>query len=170
MKAIKYILICFLVIFLISGCAKKEVAPVKESPSGLQTEADISKVTPEETSAPAVNIAEVSLMSSKTMKPDFVEIKKGMTVRFVNKEENYYHNIVIYPATIQIPSTKDVIAQSGNIKPGESWDYTVKDSGEYIVKDIYSGTMRGKITADVTEEILVNTLKNGKVIGRIYMD
>ena len=65
--------------------------------------------------------------------------------------------------------TKNIIIkliQSGNIAPEDSWDYTFEETGKYIVKDIYSGTMRGQITTEVIKEII----SEGKVVGTINVE
>ena len=60
---------------------------------------------------------------------------------------------------------KDIIVKSENIAPFGSWDYVFEESGNYIVKDIYSGTMKGEITAEVTADI-----SEAEIIGRIDVE
>ena len=75
--------------------------------------------------------------------------------------------MIIYFAEIERPTQKDVIVQSGNIAPGEYWEYEFDEKGEYIIKDIYSGTMRGKITGDTTKKTILELLNEGKIGGTI---
>jgi len=162
MKVIKYFLILFLIIFL-AGCVKKEAMPREEMPAAVPRPVE----KPEEIPLPtAPGVFEVDLTAEKIMVPDIIKIKKGTTVRWFNRDTKFYHNLVIYSAAIEKPRASDVIAQSGNINPGEYWEYVFEESGDYIVKDVYSGTMRGEITAEVISEIL----EKGEIIGRVSVE
>ncbi len=151
MKLVRYIILCFLILFLISGCGKD----VEE---GM-----VEEITEEVEEVPETAATiEVRLTEEKIMVPDELQIAKGNKVRWVNEDKNFNHNLVIYSAEIERPATKDIIIKSGNIVPGNSWDYIFEESGVYTVKDIYSGTMRGEITAEVTADI-----SEGDVIGTV---
>ena len=156
MRLIKYLIICFLIIFLVSGCAKEEVQEEKVVEE-ITEEAQVEEEIPELVSHLAVRLTE-----DKVMVPSKLEIAKGDAVKWVNEDKNFNHNLIIYSAMIERPSAKDIIVQSGNIAPGDSWDYTFEESGDYTVKDVYSGTMRGEITAEVTADI-----SEEKVIGTV---
>ena len=97
------------------------------------------------------------------MIPNQIDIPKGSILEWVNEDKNFNHNLVIYSAVIERPSAKDIIVQSGNIAPGDSWDYTFEETGEYRIRDIYSGTMRGEVSAEVTAELI----SEGKDIGTV---
>jgi plastocyanin len=159
MKLIKYTILCFLILFLVSGCVKEVITEEEEEMP--------EKITEEEAQAeeevPGIVSHTVRLTKDKTMVPDSIQIKKGEAVKWVNEDKSFYHNIIIYPADIERPAAKDVIVQSGNIAPEDSWEYLFEESGSYAVKDIYSGTMRGEITAEATAELI----SEGKVIGTI---
>ncbi len=147
MKLIKYIILCFLILFLISGCVK-EVEEEEQVVEEIGEEEDVIEEVPE-----FVSHVVVILTEEKTMVPDELQISKGDVIKWVNEDKNFNHNLVIYSADIERPSTKDIIVKSGNIAPGDSWDYIFEESGVYTIKDIYSGTMRGEITAEVTADI-----------------
>lgn len=167
---IQYIVICFLVIFLISGCAQQEIQPVPEKPAPIAPVAEQPAEQPEAAEA-LQTILEVNLTKEKLMSPNRLNITKGDVVRFYNRDgKEFYHNVVIYPAGIKIPKTSDVIVQSGNIKYEDYWEYTFNNRGEYAVKDIYSGTMRGEITADTVMAFLAEALEKGEVIGIISVE
>jgi plastocyanin len=153
MKSKRYIIICFLIVFLVTGCAKKEAAPSDEDLVEEISEPVLKKV---------LTIAEVDLTAEKIMVPDKLTIKKGTMVRWNNKDKNFNHNLFIYPAEIERPKQEDIIVQSGNIAPSEQWDYVFEESGNYIVRDIYSGTMKGEITAEAAADI-----SGAEIIGRI---
>ena len=85
MKAIKVVIVCLLILFLV-GCGKEKVEPTIEEPT--------SAVESEEEATPIV--VEVDLTSDKVMDPSEVEIEKGNSVRWYNKDEGFYHNVVIY--------------------------------------------------------------------------
>jgi plastocyanin len=155
---IKYLIVCFLILFLVSGCVEEEVQEedqiVEEIAEGVQVEEEpvfVSHIV-------------VKLTSDKVMDPDNLQINEGDVIKWVNEDKRFNHNLVIYPADIERPITKDIIVKSGNIAPEGSWDYTFEEAGEYVVKDIYSGTMRGEVTAEVTAII-----SEGKDIGTIYV-
>jgi len=151
-----------LLIVFLAGCAKEGVQPRQEMPAVVPATGE-----PEVTPMPSVlKTVEVNLTADKLMIPDNIKIKKGTAVRFFNREEKYYHNLIIYSADVEKPMASDVIAQSSNINPGEYWEYVFERSGEYVVKDIYSGTMRGEITAEVVSEIL----EKGEIIGTISVE
>jgi plastocyanin len=160
MRLIKYIILCLLVLFLVSGCAEEEVQDdgiVEEL--GEEVDEGVDKV-PEFVSHVVVRLTE-----EKTMDPSELHIAKGDVVKWVNEDKNFNHNLVIYPAEIERPTTKDIIVKSGNIAPGGNWDYTFEEAGEYVVKDIYSGTMRGEITAEATADI-----SKGEDIGTVNVE
>ena len=125
-----YVVLYLLVISLI-GCAK-ESEPIQESPADVLS-AESPPPFPGETN---IAITEVDLTADKRMEPDEIQIKPGATIRWNNKDSNYYHNLIIYFAEIERPTQKDVIVQSGNIAPGEYWEYEFDEKGEYIIKDI----------------------------------
>jgi plastocyanin len=158
MKPIKYSLACLLIAFLLGGCVKKEASPREEAPAPLQSE--------EKEEAYIPTVFEVEITANKTMVPKNLSIKKGDSVRWYNNDKKFNHNILIYPADIARPAEEDITAQSGNIAPGTFWKYTFEKSGEYAVKDIYSGTMTGKITAEIVSE----NLGKQEVIGRISVE
>ena len=162
MVSIRSIIICFLIVFLLSGCVKKEIEPIEEMPAQIQEE------IPE--AVPAV--FEVKLTEDLTMVPDELNIQKGTTVKWIhNANKNMYHQLVLYSADIRdIPTPDDIIARSGNFKFGESWEYDFEEAGEYKVRDIYAGTMRGEITAEVIREITPELLEDSEVIGTIYVE
>ena len=163
MRFIKYLIICFLVVFLISGCVKKGVVPIEELPASVEAP---EEEFPEPVKEGVLTIFEVDLTADKIMVPDTILVKKGTMVRWNNKDRNFYHKLIIYPANIERPMPEDVIVQSENIDPWGWWDYVFEESGKYIVKDIYSGTMRGQVTAEVTRG-LSEILDEGEVIGTI---
>ena len=142
MKVVKGVIV-LLILVLIVGCAKGIVEPTIEEPTPA-----VEEVVEEEV------IVEIDLTESKIMDPDNLDIKKGTTVRWNNNDKGFYHNVVIYNLNVEIPTPKDVIVQSGNINPGEYWDYVFEESGKYAVKDIYSGTMKGEITANAVVNFL----------------
>ncbi len=158
MKLIKYIILCFLILFLVSGCVKEVKEEQEQVVEEITEEAGVEEEVPK-----AVVSIEVRLTEEKTMVPDELQIAKGDKVKWTNEEKNFNHNLIIYSADIERPGAKDIIVQSGNIAPGNSWEYAFEESGDYIVKDIYSGTMRGEITAEVTAELI----SEGKVVGTI---
>jgi len=156
MKSKRYLIICLLVIFLVIGCAKKETAPSYNVPS---------EEMPEPLPETVVTISEVDLTAEKIMVPDKLTIQKGTMVRWNNKDKNFNHNLYIYSAEVERPKQEDIIVQSGNIAPFGWWDYVFEESGTYTVRDIYSGTMKGEITAEVTADI-----SEAKIIGRIDVE
>ncbi|MBW2981896.1 hypothetical protein KY343_03395 [Candidatus Woesearchaeota archaeon] len=165
MRSIKCIILCFLVLFLASSCAKEETQDngvIEEigSEEIHEVSDEISDKTPE-----FVSHIVVKLTEEKTMDPSDLSISKGDVIKWVNEDKKFNHNLVIYPADIERPMSKDIIVKSGNIAPGGSWDYTFEEPGSYIIKDIYSGTMRGEITAEVIAEI-----SEEDIIGRIDVE
>jgi plastocyanin len=159
MKLVKYLITCFLIIFLVSGCAEKGVEEEAEVPEGVEEE----RTPIEEKPMPQIVI---KLTSDKVMVPNEIEISKGNMLKWVNEDTNFNHNLVIYSAAIERPSAKDIIVQSGNIAPGGSWDYTFEEAGKYKIRDIYSGTMRGEVTAEVTAELI----SEGKDVGTVIVE
>ena len=161
-----------LIISLAKGCVENEVKPVTEMPIPVEEpeiEPEVDKglfVEETPTEEEIVAVFNVDLTKDKLMDPDSIKVKKGTIVRWFNKDKLFFHNIVIYSADVKIPTSDDVIAQSGNIIPGEYWGYIFNKPGEYSVKDIYSGTMRGKITAEVVSEIL----EKGEFAGKILVE
>ena len=151
---IKYLLAGVLILFLVSGCAKEvEEAEVKEV---IEEKEEVVEEVPE-----FVSHIVVILTEEKIMDPSDLQISKGDVIKWVNEDTNFYHNLVIYSSEIERPMPDDLIIQSGNIAPGNSWEYTFEESGDYTIRDIYSGTMSGKITAKVIADT------EGKVIGTI---
>ena len=144
MKKAGCFVIFFLIVFLV-GCAKEGIEPRQEMPGAVP---GVVEREPEVTPAPSVlGTVEVDLTADKVMVPNEVEIKKGTAVRWYNREEKFYHNLVIYSADIETPRASDVIAQSGNINPGEYWEYVFEEPGRFTAKDIYS-MMKGEITVE----------------------
>ena len=160
MKIKKYTLICFFIFLLVIGCMKKEEA---DSYDKIVSSAD--EEISEPVSEKALMAAEVNLTASKIMVPERLTIKKGTAVRWNNQDKNFYHNLIIYSAEIERPKSDDIIIQSGNIAPLKWWDYVFEESGNYAVKDIYSGTMKGEITAEAAADI-----SETKIIGRIAVE
>lgn len=137
MKIIKCVVLCFLIMFLVSGCFKE----AKET-------ADVVDKLPEDTDRGSLGVSKsmIRLTSDKKMDPNSLTIRKGEGVKWTNEDQKVNHNLVIYSAAIERPTSNDIIVKSSNIAPGDSWDYVFEESGVYTVKDIYSGTMRGEIT------------------------
>jgi plastocyanin len=158
MKIIKYVILCFLVLFLISGCAKEEIKEEEKVVESIGKEEVQKGEIPE-----FVSHIVVKLTEEKVMEPSELTITKGDVIKWVNEDKSFNHNLIIYSAEIERPTTKDIIVKSNNIAPGGSWDYTFEESGIYIVKDIYSGTMRGEITA----EVIADFISEENVIGTV---
>jgi len=164
---LKFISLIILVLFLVSGCAGKIAegdGQIAEDIEGIGKDAQADENVQVSEGA-LVSPVVVRLTEQKTMDPDELHISKGDTVKWVNTDKNFNHNLVIYPAEIERPTAKDIIVQSGNIAPSSSWDYTFEESGTYAVKDIYSGTMRGEITAEVTADI-----SEAEIIGTVSVE
>ncbi|MBW2965683.1 hypothetical protein KY342_01110 [Candidatus Woesearchaeota archaeon] len=160
MRSIRYVVICFLIVFII-GCAKDGIIPSEELPVTEEVLEEMPGPVTEE----VLTIVEVDLTSDKVMVPDRIIIKKGTMIRWNNKDKNFNHNLLIYSADIERPKQEDIIVKSGNIAPLNWWDYVFEESGNYIVKDIYSGTMKGEITAEVIADI-----SEAEIIGRINVE
>ena len=165
-NSIKYVCIVFLIGLLLSGCGEKELSPEEQTPAQIiQPAADKTMIpVSEEKIEEKVVENQINLTAAKTMIPDSINIKKGEAVRFVNKETSFNHNLIIYPANVQRPLKEDLIAQSGNIGPGNYWEFVFEESGEYTVKDIYSAAS-SHVTAEVIREI--DSDEEGVLIGKI---
>jgi len=161
-NSIKYIFMIFLISLILSGCGEKEISPEEKTPTQIIQPAK-ETVSEEKIEEPSVE-NQIELTAAKTMVPDFINIKKGETVRFVNKETNFNHNLIIYPANVDRPMQEDLIAQSGNIGPGNYWEFVFEESGEYTVKDIYSSAS-SQVTAEVVREIGLD--EEGVLTGKI---
>lgn len=156
----------FLISILLSGCGEKEISPEENTPAQIiLPDTDKTAVpAPEEKVEEQSVENQIDLTAAKTMVPDSMNIKKGEAVRFVNKETNFNHNLIIYPADVERPIKEDLIAQSGNIGPGNYWEFVFEESGEYTVKDIYSAAS-SQVTAEVVREI--DSKAEGVMTGKI---
>ena len=134
MRLIKYVVFCFLIMFLVSGC-------LKEAEDAAEVVEELPKV-----GVSGVSKSMIRLTEEKTMVPNSLKIRRGEGVKWVNEDQKGNHNLVIHSAEIERPTSNDIIVKSGNIAPDDSWSYTFEEPGVYTVKDIYSGTMRGEIT------------------------
>lgn len=159
MKLINIVLICLLVLFIV-GCTEQRTQPRQEMPAVIPPPVQTPSQEP---TIQTSNVVEVDITANKAMVPNTIEIKKGTKVRWTNKETGFNFNIIIYSAEVVSPRREDVIIQSGNIAPGNSWEYTFEDSGSYKVRDIYTATT-GTITASV-----IKVLEEGKDIGTIIV-
>jgi len=109
----------------------RQIPPVEEKPSTI----DYSEV--EESKA--------ELTRNKTIEPSEIKIKTGTTVVWYNKD-TYPHMLMIYKETYELKD--DDIVKSPNFYENESFRYTFTDKGNYLVRDVYSGTMRATIIVE----------------------
>ena len=138
----RYIAIASILILLILvGCEAPEeaVQPTQEQPAVVEEGPGQQVITPEPVT--------VKLTAEKTMVPSEIKIESGTKIIWQN-EDVYPHNLMIYKKTAE-PLTEEDIIRSQNFFSNESFEYIFVEKGEYIVRDVYSGTMRGEITADV---------------------
>jgi plastocyanin len=142
----KYIAIAgiLLLLTIIVGCAPE---PGKATQAVTQQPAVVEEGPGQQAAAPESFAAK--LTPEKTMEPSEITIKAGTTIIWQN-EDTYPHNLMIYKKTITDLKEEDII-RSNNFYENESFEYTFVEKGEYVVRDVYSGTMRGEITAEVVQ-------------------
>ncbi|MBN1386230.1 hypothetical protein JW968_04645 [Candidatus Woesearchaeota archaeon] len=174
----------FLIAVIIAGCghsgdrdveqpALPDEGPGAYDAPGAEPEPDTGTAEADETEStepeePAADI-EVRLTKEKTMIPSKLTISKGTTVRFFNEEEKYNHNLIIHLADVKVTSKDDIVIQSGNFGPGETWEFEFEESGIYTIKDIYSGTMRGEITAEVVAGGFMELYNSAEEISKVFV-
>ncbi len=87
----------------------------------------------------------MNLTKKKVIRPEEITIDKGDIIRFYNTEEEFYNNVVIIRAKVNIAEPEDIVVQSGNIDPGDQWAYKFDETGNFTIRDIYSD-IRGEVT------------------------
>ncbi len=161
LKMKKYLML--LLIILIVGCAK-EIDSTSQVPGVVDSSVEIDDSLSSSELVEEVVIEEtnlnVRLTKLKTLDPEFMSVKVGTKIRFLNEEDNFNHNLIILFG-VDSPTEKDILARSGNIGPGDYWEFEFVEQGEYSIRDIYSSSMRGEITAEVIHE------PSGNQIGRV---
>jgi plastocyanin len=133
-----------LLLVIIVGCAPE---PGKATQAVTQQPTVIEEGPGQQAAAPEP--VTITLTKEKTMEPSEITVNSGTTLIWQN-EDIYPHNLMIYKKTITDLKEEDII-RSQNFYENESFEYTFVEKGEYVVKDVYSGTMKGEITADVVK-------------------
>jgi len=126
----KYTILVLLSVLVISGCAQEVSEPVAP-PIEEDIKEEIVEVEPV-VQEPKALLVTIAITADKVMVPDQVTIEAGTTVRWTNEETRpFLHSLIILPSGINLPKTGDVLARSGNFKPGEFWEYTFVEKGHY---------------------------------------
>lgn len=116
----------------------------------------------------------VKLTAQKIMVPSEIKIKAGTTVEWEN-EDNSPHYLIIYKKTIYPVLAEEEIVRSYKFYPklyvypclgtceevARGFKYIFTETGEYVVRDVYTESMRGEITAKV---IMMNGMESGRII------
>lgn len=164
-----------LVLIVMCGCTVKEAAQApaqEETPAVQEQPAQIPAEMPEEIPKEVVEeptLLPVKLTTGKQMIPNEIKIKAGTTVIWTN-EDDYPHNLMIYDVSIQKLEEKDII-RSQNFYQNQSFNHTFTEKGEYVVRDVYSGSMHGEVTASIVmnigEDIAVDI---GGELGKVIVE
>lgn len=78
---------------------------------------------------------EILLRTDKTMSLASVALSVGETLVWKSEDEGYVHILLIEEGKVRID-------QSERLEAGDSFVYTFDKEGEYLIRDIFSGTMR----------------------------
>ena len=138
LKLIFAIILAIILISLLIGCKK---TPVEEQPAQIIEEQE--KIEEE---LPEPEIVEVILTIDRKMVPSQINITVGTTVKWINQGETP-RNLMIYDGSINDLREENVI-RSQNFYSGESFSYTFTEKKTYTIRDVYTGSMRGEITAE----------------------
>ena len=203
MRLIKRIVACLLIISLLIlvGCVEKEITPTLEQPAPAAEETvevpvveeapiieepeAVDEVIPEpepvveetkkieEKENEELLYLEVEIREDKKMYPQDFRIRKGTTVRWINKDtDKFYHHLLIQIKSEDeiIPTTK-VVAESGRLDSGEYWEHAFNKKGDYTVRDIFAGSLKNEITAEAIQALTPEELEtSGEIIGNFYVD
>ena len=82
----------------------------------------------------------VILTEKKLMEPTELTVKPGTTVVWENRNSN--------PHVLAVENEGKRLELSDRISPGDKFEYTFNDSGEFLVRDLFSGGMRIIITVE----------------------
>ncbi len=115
---------------------KEEPAPIGNRVEGTEAE-PVDEAIPEGTE-------EVLLYVNKTMSLNVMTVSAGMTVSWKNMDT--------FPHVLAVETGKgfDTVrhAKSPQIVSGAVWSYTFNDKGTFLVRDLFSGSMRMNVTVE----------------------
>jgi len=109
----------------------KELYEQLSEEAGLNTEDSDEDNTSEESSEEATADDQTIVIDNFQGDPEDLDIKVGTTVTFVNEQENFQHVIGLRKEVNGMYSGNDVVDDWHPLLPGESYEYTFEDVGNY---------------------------------------
>ncbi|MBU2560708.1 MAG: hypothetical protein KKD17_00260 [Nanoarchaeota archaeon] len=117
--------------------------PESEAPKTLGTRVEGTEKEAVEEQLPE-EVEEIQLTAEKTMSSGNQTVSVGTTL--------FWKNYDSWPHQLAVESGKgwDTIrhAESPRLLPGNIWNYTFSEKGEFVVRDIFSGGMRMYVTVE----------------------
>ncbi|MFC1753537.1 hypothetical protein ACFL96_09130 [Thermoproteota archaeon] len=77
----------------------------------------------------------IYLLDDKTMTKSAVSISAGTTLTWKNQDPGFVHIMLIEEDKVRI-------GESPRLQPDDKYSYTFNDKGDYLIRDVFSGTMR----------------------------